>query len=287
MFLSACLDLLPEESGAPGFAHYSSRAKAAEDAGLDVLILGRETAGGIAPGRLEALVTMPWIAGVARRAAVVGVLPALHSVPFHVARALSAIDFLSDGRTGWMPAVPGGDRFDHAYGPAYTLPAGETVAKYDDFIRATQALWDSWDDDALVLDKDRGEYLDSTKVRRVAYEGPYFSTMGPLNAARPPQGHPLLFREGISAATTPADVRLAAADETASGAVFVKTDLAGLTGTLKGEPSALGIHLTGNPSAADIAAARAIMPAASAVSGTLRDRLGLARPINPFTKAAL
>ena len=34
--------------------------------------------------------------------------------------------------------------------------------------------WDSWDDDAIVLDKDGGRFADPDKVRRLDYEGRFF-----------------------------------------------------------------------------------------------------------------
>ena len=301
MLLSACID--PSSGSASAL---TAKLAAIDGTGLDILLLGDDCAGVVMPANIEALVTMPWVLGVVRSAVVVGVLPALHSLPFHVARALSAIDILSNGRSGWMPTCADPARFDTAYGATYALPAGEAVVKYDDFIGATQALWDSWDGDALVLDKTSGVYLDSTKVRRVHYEGPYFSTVGPLNAARPKLGYPLLFREPaeeIVDSIVPADVVLNAATsvgdaeaqiERASAAPYrpaillksVASDVAA-TLAIAQAVGAAGIHLTGNPDAATIAAARALVPETAFRAGDCwRSRIGVPRPVNPFSKAA-
>lgn len=303
MLLSACMD--PSSDGIPR-SELRANLEQIDATGLDFLLLGQDREGVVVPGGIEALVTMPWVMGAIRDAVVVGVVPALHSLPFHVARALSAIDILSRGRSGWMPICGEPGRFDTAYGATYALPANETILKYDDFIRATQALWDSWDGDALVLDKASGVYLDSTKVRRVQYEGPYFSTVGPLNAARPKLAHPLLVREFadvIAGATTPADVVLIdveSADDavakiaTASTApyrpaILLKTasaDIAAMLAIAR-TVGADGLHLTGNPSAAIIADARAQVPATAFRAGDCwRSRIGVPRPANPFSKAA-
>lgn len=301
MLLSACID--PSSGDAPALA---AKLAAIDATGIDVVLLGNDANGVVVPAGIEALVTMPWVLGLVRSAVVVGVLPALHSLPFHVARALSAIDILSKGRSGWMPTCADPARFDIAYGTSYALPDSETVVKYDDLIGATQALWDSWDGDALVLDKANGVYLDSTKVRRVQYEGPYFSTVGPLNAARPTLGHPLLFREPaeeIAGSMVPADVVLIAAisiDDartqiaTASAApyrpaILLKTKVADVAATLALAQAVGGdgIHLTGNPDAAAIAAARALVPATAFRTGDCwRSRIGVPRPANPFSKVA-
>jgi alkanesulfonate monooxygenase SsuD/methylene tetrahydromethanopterin reductase-like flavin-dependent oxidoreductase (luciferase family) len=301
MLLSACID--PSSGDAQAL---TATLAAIDGTGIDFLLLGNDADGVVVPAGIEALVTMPWVLGVVRKAVVVGVLPALHSLPFHVARALSAIDILSTGRSGWMPTCAAPARFDTAYGARYALPAGEAVVKYDDFIGATQALWDSWDGDALVLDKASGVYLDSTKVRRVHYEGPYFSTVGPLNAARPKLGYPLLFREPaeeIVDSTVPADVVLIAASSiddaraqiaTASAApyrpaILLKTAAADVAATLATAQAvgADGVHLTGNPGAAAIAAARALVPPTAFRDGDCwRSRIGVPRPVNAFSKAA-
>jgi len=307
MLLSTCLDIASEGTAAESLAAYEARVATIERVGPDIVLVGREIDGAIVPPRLEALLTLPWLAGRISNALLVGVIPALHAVPFHVARALSAIDFLNDGRTGWMPVWHRHAEIDRAYGPSYAVASDEIAPKHDDFIKATQALWDSWDGDALVIDKASGIYLDSDKVRRVDYRGPYFSTMGSLNAARPPQGHPVLVRDlvaGDEASTVRADITLLGGDtatvereanrlKAEPGLVLVKTQIRGEeTGMPLDRALALvadgivdGIHLVGQPSESDLAAVRAsaVRPAAN---GTARAALGLPTPVNPYTERA-
>lgn len=306
MLLSLTIDLAPDESGAEGFKRFSDRLRAIDAIGPDLVVFGGERDGALIPGKLEGLVNLPWAAGLVQNAAVIATLPALHGIPFHVARALSAIDFVSAGRAGWAPVCGNHETIDRAYGKHYAIADAEAPAKYDDFVRATQALWDSWDQDALIIDKASGEYLDSKKVRRVDYRGPYFSTMGSLNAARPPQGYPLLVRDmdDLSAnSDLPADIvllgaetiteaeakiaRLRAAPGTAKAAILLKVT-AGRSLDLPFEvEGADGIHLIGHPDAATVAAARARLPATPQTGDTARARFGMAAPINPFTQKAL
>jgi alkanesulfonate monooxygenase SsuD/methylene tetrahydromethanopterin reductase-like flavin-dependent oxidoreductase (luciferase family) len=161
-------------------------AAEADAAGVGMIILGD------GPTGLDPLITAGWLASRIKRAGLIAAVPALHTLPFHAARALSALDFLTRGRAGWAPSTQGHALRAEAIGPGARL-ADETVgAKALDFIAAATALWDSWDAEALVLDKASGVYLDPDHVRRVHYRGPYFQVMGPLNAARPPQGYPVL-----------------------------------------------------------------------------------------------
>src|SRR5260370_5134830 len=59
-------------------------------------------------------------------------------------------------------------------------------------------LGGSWDDDAFVRDRATGRYFDPAKLHVLNHKGKHFSVRGPLNVARPPQGHPVIFQAGSS-----------------------------------------------------------------------------------------
>jgi hypothetical protein len=293
MKLSLCLDLL--ETGEP-FAAFKARAERIDQARPDfVLLAGEDKAGNPVPPLVEALVDSAWISGVLKSACVVAGLPALHALPFHVSRALSAIDFLSAGRSGWMPLTNDVARFDRAYGTALAgIDTAEAAARADDLVRATQALWDSWDQDALILDKASGAYLDSGKVRRVGYEGPFFKTMGPLNAARPPQGYPVLVRDvdALKDSAIPSDVAIGSRDALLACEASVKllkvdtASDAALDGALVAVAAGeiAGVHLHG----ARVLEVLDTLDRGGGVSGhTARTTLGLAHPANPFAEGAV
>ena len=65
-------------------------------------------------------------------------------------------------------------------------------------MEAVLSHWDSWDDDAIILDKANGRFADGGKVRAAKYEGKYFRSHGPLPVPRSPQGHPVLIQAGQS-----------------------------------------------------------------------------------------
>lgn len=294
MYLSINIDI-PDGAG-DAYDALAQTADRVEAAKADFAILARAHGDqGLAPPRIEPVVSLPWIAGRLRTPLVVAAIPALHSVPFHIARALSAADFLTDGRCGWLPLLAGGARFDAAYGVAQPLSGGEALAKYDDFIRATRALWDSWDEDALIIDKASGAYLDSAKVRRVDYRGPYFAAMGPLNAARPPQGHPLLLRDldEVGESATAADVVLGGLDRldrlarAPKGAVrLLKVTAASLDDGLHHVRDGLadGLHLMGPDALELLEALRGWVDCPPYVGTTARQRLGLRKPVNPYSR---
>jgi alkanesulfonate monooxygenase SsuD/methylene tetrahydromethanopterin reductase-like flavin-dependent oxidoreductase (luciferase family) len=173
----------------------ADRLEQAEAAGIDLLILG-----GPENLKFDPLVLAAWAAPRTRRMHIVATVPASLSHPFHVARALSAIDFLCEGRSGWCP-----------------VPAGAPHGMAEDMVAAARSLWDGWGEDTLIIDKASGRYLDSSKVRASNYAGPFFRVAGPLNAMRPPQGHPLLVVDGaFPLALEGADIALVGPDESAN-----------------------------------------------------------------------
>src|SRR5262249_58492620 len=68
----------------------------------------------------------------------------------------------------------------------------------EEFVDIAIRLWESWEADAVVMDRDHGIYADHTKVHPIDYEGKYFSCRGPLTTARSPQGRPVIFQAGAT-----------------------------------------------------------------------------------------
>ncbi len=68
----------------------------------------------------------------------------------------------------------------------------------DEFMEVVAGHWDSWDDDALVLDKQTGLFAHPDKVRRLDHVGEYFRSRGPFTVPRSAQGHPVLIQAGQS-----------------------------------------------------------------------------------------
>jgi FMN-dependent oxidoreductase (nitrilotriacetate monooxygenase family) len=59
-------------------------------------------------------------------------------------------------------------------------------------------LWDSWEDDALVVDPASGIFADTDKIHAIDHVGRHFRVAGPLNTPRTPQGRPVYVQAGAS-----------------------------------------------------------------------------------------
>ena len=123
--------------------------------------------------------------------------------PFHVARLFASLDHFTGGRAAWNVVTSLNDAEAHNFGMAEHLEHDDRYDVADEFMEAACALWDSWDDGAVVYDKGGydgggGRFADAAKVRRADYAGRHFRARGPLTTPRPPQGHPVIIQAGQS-----------------------------------------------------------------------------------------
>ncbi|MEC9287663.1 MAG: NtaA/DmoA family FMN-dependent monooxygenase, partial [Chloroflexota bacterium] len=69
-----------------------------------------------------------------------------------------------------------------------------------EFVEITKGLWDSWEDDAFIRNKESGVFIDPSKMHRLDHKGEFYSVQGPLNISRSKQGSPVLIQAGSSEA---------------------------------------------------------------------------------------
>lgn len=118
--------------------------------------------------------------------------------PFHVARTFASLDHLTGGRAAWN-VVTSLNRSEAAnFGHEQILQHDERYDRADEFIGVVQDHWRSWDDDALIMDKQNGVFADDAKIRRISHQGTWFKSRGPFTIPRSPQGEPVLIQAGQS-----------------------------------------------------------------------------------------
>ncbi|KWV55959.1 nitrilotriacetate monooxygenase [Bradyrhizobium macuxiense] len=118
--------------------------------------------------------------------------------PYHLARMFASLDHLSRGRAAWNVVTSGYKSEAANFGEAELPDHYTRYARAREFVRIVKGLWDSWEDDAFVRDKQSGIFVDTTKLHLLNHQGDCFSVRGPLNIERPPQGHPVLVQAGAS-----------------------------------------------------------------------------------------
>jgi N-acetyl-S-(2-succino)cysteine monooxygenase len=118
--------------------------------------------------------------------------------PWHLARKFASLDHLSNGRAGWN-IVTSSSQAEADNFSIPTIPTPELrYRRATEFVELVRALWDSWDDDAIVADQQEGRYFLPERLHTVEHQGDFFRVRGPLTVSRPPQGHPLLVQAGSS-----------------------------------------------------------------------------------------
>lgn len=121
-----------------------------------------------------------------------------YNQPYHLARMFASLDHLSRGRAAWN-IVTSGSKFEAPNFGEKKLPDHDTrYARAREFVQVVKGLWDSWEDDAFIRDKQSGIFVDTEKLHLLNHRGEYLSVSGPLNIARPPQGYPVLVQAGAS-----------------------------------------------------------------------------------------
>ena len=132
------------------------------------------------------------------RIGIVATVATSESTPFHVARLMSTLDHLSHGRIGWNIVTGSNDRAAQNFGHERQQPHDARYDMADEFVETVRQLWDSWAQEAVLMDAESGVYVDHRKVSVIDHRGDYYSCRGPLNTLPAPQGHPVLVQAGVS-----------------------------------------------------------------------------------------
>ena len=183
--------------------HYMDTTKRAEDAGFsfifiaDGLYINTQSIPHFL-NRFEPLTILSALATVTERIGLVGTLSTTYSEPYTVARQFASLDKISNGRAGWnvvtSPLEGSAANFHKGNHP----PHRERYHIAKEHVEVVQGLWDSWEDDAFVRDRQTGTFFDENKLHTLHHHGTYYAVQGPLNIARSNQGQPVIFQAGAS-----------------------------------------------------------------------------------------
>ncbi|UUU29860.1 LLM class flavin-dependent oxidoreductase [Streptomyces sp. CA-210063] len=149
-------------------------------------------------GGFEPLTLLSALAAVTEHVGLIATVSTTFNEPFHTARKFASLDHISGGRAGWNIVTSGTLNEARNFSQEEHLEHGLRYERAREFVEVATKLWDSWEDDAILLDRERGVYADTDKVREVNHRGEYFGVQGPLNVPRSPQGYPLLVQAGSS-----------------------------------------------------------------------------------------
>jgi FMN-dependent oxidoreductase (nitrilotriacetate monooxygenase family) len=147
---------------------------------------------------LDPLTVLPLMARVTSRLGLGATLSTTFQPPYYLARTLASLDLLTKGRIAWNVVTSATNLEARNFGLETIPPKDLRYDRADEVLEACCALWDCWDQDALVLDRARGVFVDASKVRYADYVGRHVRTRGPLSMPRSPQVRPVFLQAGSS-----------------------------------------------------------------------------------------
>lgn len=147
---------------------------------------------------LEPLTLLAALGACTSHIGLVATASTTYNEPFHIARKYASIDHISGGRAGWNVVTSWSDEEARNFGRDSQLDYALRYERAEEFVDVVKALWDSWEDDAFVRDKDSGLFYDPEKLHVPEHRGKHFQVRGPLNSARTPQGRPLIVQAGAA-----------------------------------------------------------------------------------------
>ncbi|WP_433521865.1 LLM class flavin-dependent oxidoreductase [Nocardia pseudovaccinii] len=184
-------------------AYYQEIGRTAEAAKLDAVFFAdgpalRTNVKHNAASGLEPITLLTAIATATTHLGLIATASTTYYEPYNLARLFSTLDHISGGRAGWNIVTTGTDLAAANFGLDKHPDHATRYARAREFVDAVVALWDSWEDDAILLDQEAGIYADPDKIHPIDFVGEYLSVRGPFNAPRTPQGHPVLVQAGAS-----------------------------------------------------------------------------------------
>lgn len=147
-------------------------------------------------GFYEPMTVLAALAAKTKHIGLVGTISTSFTEPYNVARQLCGLDNMSNGRAGWN-IVTSSDGFQN-FGLDEAPDPETRYRRATEFVEVTRKLWNSWDDCAVIVDRESGEYLDRSRLHKIDHEGEFFRVQGPINMPTSPQRQPVLAQAGSS-----------------------------------------------------------------------------------------
>lgn len=213
---------------------YAAIARKAEEGKLHVLFLAEQITnlevGAARPcGAMDTAAVLSYMAAVTSRIGLVGTASTTYNQPYDLARRFATADHLSKGRVGWNCVTTAHEVAAQMFGTGTHPEAPQRYSRADEFLDVVIKLWESWERDALVGDKQNAVFADPAKIHPINHSGENFSVRGPLPFMRSRQGRPLIFHAGSSPAGREQAARFAdvvfTAQHTTEGAKSFRTDM--------------------------------------------------------------
>ncbi|MBM9467473.1 NtaA/DmoA family FMN-dependent monooxygenase [Nakamurella leprariae] len=148
---------------------------------------------------LEPITALAAVATRTERIGLGGTATTTYYEPYHIARFFQSLDHISNGRSAWNAVTSANAFISLNFGQQDLLAHGSRYDRAREFLKAVDAFWETWDEDAFVYDKAEGTYYSPDKLHPVWFQGEHVQVLGGgLNIERGPQGKPVIIQAGGS-----------------------------------------------------------------------------------------
>jgi len=183
--------------------YFRHAAQVAERGRLDSIFFADILSVGPNVGRqlvnaLEPTSILAALAPITTHLGLIATLSTSYNEPYNVARRFATLDHLSAGRAGWNIVTSASQAEARNFGLPGRKDHADRYERATEFVSITNRLWDSWEDGALIGDKESGLYTEIDRLHTIEHEGDHFLVKGPLSVPRSPQGRPVLVQAGTS-----------------------------------------------------------------------------------------
>lgn len=197
----------PEAGSQIAFDSFEHTARTAERGKFDFFFLAeglalRERAGEIFEqdiiGRPDTFTVLASLAAVTEHLGLAGTINTTFNEPYELARQFASLDHLSGGRAAWNVVTS----FDAFTGQNFRrggfLDPADRYLRAEETVNAVRALWDSWEADDLVADRESGRFLARPDAGAFTFRGEQVDISGTFTVPRSPQGRPVILQAGVS-----------------------------------------------------------------------------------------
>ena len=144
---------------------------------------------------MDPMLALMAVARETSRIGLVATLSTTFNYPYNIARQFKALDVISNGRVGWNTVTTSNPSVAENFG-AQVANRRERYDMAHESIQIVQALWGSWEPDALTLDVEGGQFANMEKIQPINLKGKYYASRGPLPIPPSEQGQPVIFQAG-------------------------------------------------------------------------------------------
>lgn len=148
--------------------------------------------------RFEPLTLLSALAAVTDRIGLICTASTTYNEPYALARKYASLDHISEGRAGWNMVTGWSQDEALNFGHDSLMAHADRYAMAEEFYEVVTGLWDSFDADAFIADKESGRYFRPDALHVLGHKGTHYQVRGPLNLRRSPQGYPVIAQAGSS-----------------------------------------------------------------------------------------